>query len=1092
MISVAQIRKDLESFDYIKNDVGVDEKQLNNLKPEEAYLFIGIGGMSTWILHNLKSKLKKNIIGEDYKRVSFLAIDTDLSVEDEFLGFDESEILYLKGGDAVYNCTTPEMCPPEIREWIHPMHSSVIKRECSYGGFGTGCIRQASRMHLFYPRYFNLFHDKIMNLAKKVTADGAKKLNVYFLAGIAGGTGGGLLIDIGILTRYILSSGFPSLSYGNGGVNYRAFVLLPGNCGAKIIRGNENAYATLKELDYFMTIMDGDGRDEPYIIDYGVLKVTLENNIFDFCTLIDTTIGEADNRYYVASDYIVNVILNSIIFRDDFNYAYGDRKAEFLDCLLSGIDYRYRHLENMSQEIWPSEANYVYSLIGYSECVFPIGLINAYIMKKVCDHVYDIYWNHAKEIQPDTHDNNNDEIVDGFINKCGLKMMTILSSSTSEISANEKQLINSTIEHYACINGPWYMINLLNYANNRILNYIDEINNKKFIRFQKKKTLIEKYKNFLDYLSNLRINMFEVFILVLEQLRNVLENDSNILTDLDKYNDVFGNSCKWSLVDFTDNSSQQYYILKEYLDDKFSVERIERISNQFINHMIDKKEEWTGCSIDGQEIPKHFSPSKAILDFVQENISNVDDLNFEDIIARLFSFDEAKSEGVDIREINSTEKDNFGNEKSSKWLKNSSLLLMHELRERAQPLAHLNEAYEHNYKLSVVMIPQSCHHLRMEVNDTSVYSDAQVSCCYEDNKIIWYTIYCGIAPYMLDWTIEAEQDYEKEIDSRTVVGLHLCEAGENSGKNLPNLYPRTLWGKRMDYKESVREKKLADTIDSVLEDLKDKGLIKYDTFDLYSKYPWYIYLPKKTDYLNSESFFDLLDEEKQYKLDDFLDDSELFDKINIRFFHQKQGDFDDWFMAKCNVRKQLRLMNRILDSIPMINDFIKSIDIHNNIAKSFDLWKKRKNSFIKLLVLENISNDITEKYLFFDSRRRIWKLNIPDLSIDIKDENHLERKAQIIIKEYYAKCFIITIPEHIFEEIETYINNFIAGFSNDKYESFCLKKYYLKNHISDILNGEKRALYEFEYEEFIEELDYIEDGMARKIMRFYKELEREL
>lgn len=1094
MPSTSQITKNLESLDYAESGFGMVERHLKELVSDEAYLFIGIGGKGTMILSDLKKKMKKTIERDELEKVAYLAIDTDKAVENEMLGFETAEIFEYNSGDAVFNSTTPESCPPEIKEWINPMHSSTVRREAAYSGMGAGAVRQVSRVHLFYPTNYGILQDKLMNAARRATVGGAHKLNVYFFAGIAGGTGSGSIIDIGILTRDILTKGFPPL---NGSIYYRAYVLLPGACGfttnpVDIQKGNENAFAALKELDYFMTIMDGDGRDNPYVIDYGVSKVTLENNIFDFCTLIDNTSNVVESPEKVASSTVVNTIMNSIISNHGYVDAAGN-PGFMLDSFMSNVEKVNGLIGNKPQDIWPKEANYIYTIIGYSECIIPVGLINAYIMRRLYTNVHDVYWNHALEIDPDNPTDANLAVIDEFMEKCGLDVKTMLSSDSNQLSQGARDQVANMVDQYARYHGPWYMINVTNLANRRIESYYaSEVNGKLLTSQNKKNAAISKYNQVHSYFSDLNHNLFEVYKTVLEKFGEVLEKDAGILTDAQTHHDVFGSSFTWSLVDFTDKGSPQYELIKGYLDDMFNQEKINSLTGDFVNYLMDKREEWTGYGSDNQGGNNKFSPDKAILEFIKSYIKKVTDFTVEDLMTKIYSIKDAQKTGTDIRDVAATTEDENGNKIPTKWLKLTADLLTEDLRQKAKPMALLNATYTEGYKQSVVIVPENCSFLKQEIQNRVGGGETQVLSSSEEEKIIWYTLHYGIAPYMLDWTILAEQHYEKRM-ATSPVGLHLDEAGEENWRILPDLCPRTLWGKRNGYQGNDRERDIEDTIDSILEDLKEKGFVKKDDTDPDNKYPWYIYLPKKVDNLDINGLLGNLDEREEYELDDCINNGSMFDKIQVRFSHQETGSADDWKMAKMNVRKQILLMNRIKNVAPMLNDFKGALERHNEIARSLGIGKKRTSRFIDLLVLENKSDDSGKKYLNYDSRRKYWYISIPDENIDIKDEdNRLERKIQQESKEFYAREFIISIPEKMYSKIDRFVQKVLDDFTDDEYDEFESKKKDLKYQVKDIISGDAGAEFEFESDEFIEEFNDIEKGLADRVIDFYKDLLKQL
>lgn len=225
-------------------------------------LVLGLGGTGFDMLMRVKSEFRRRFEGEKFPdgseashppRTEYCEIDTQSSIGREVkygLRLDTGEFVDIGGsfdmikqaiGDRSY-----------VREWLD---QSLVKADIEQDG--AGCYRQVSRLALFYnyTQVRQALSGKLRVLAavNPEMAEKSKRISVKIMAGISGGTGSGLLLDIAYILRDIARQGGYS-------INIEAYLMMPdvtidhaaGEDTNKRKLYSINSYALLKELDYWM------------------------------------------------------------------------------------------------------------------------------------------------------------------------------------------------------------------------------------------------------------------------------------------------------------------------------------------------------------------------------------------------------------------------------------------------------------------------------------------------------------------------------------------------------------------------------------------------------------------------------------------------------------------------------------------------------------------------------------------------------------------------------------------------------------------------------------------------------------------------
>jgi hypothetical protein len=241
---------------------------------------------------------------------------------------------------------------------------------------GASGVRQAGRLLLF-----TKINQVVQTLERKIDAvmEGTgKRLYVFILTGLAGGTGSGCFLDISYITRGIIER-----KYGSSGVDkvsMLGYLFTPdvnlskrGLSSHTVEYIEKNGYAALKELDYWMNV---DERNERFKMKYGsLLSVNSPMPPFNLCHLISGKNLEGkwlENAY----DYCMNVTAENIT-----NFMVSEDKKSSEEFAIH--DYISNIRTNIAQMPKPYTANYQYNIIGASMAEIPLEEMTTYVGYKL-------------------------------------------------------------------------------------------------------------------------------------------------------------------------------------------------------------------------------------------------------------------------------------------------------------------------------------------------------------------------------------------------------------------------------------------------------------------------------------------------------------------------------------------------------------------------------------------------------------------------------------------------------------------------------------------------------------------------------------
>lgn len=216
-------------------------------------LIIGLGGTGSDMAATIKRTFQDRFElapGSDVPpRTKFMIFDTDIK-EQEKQGWSDNEFIHLKG---VFHKDALESWESD---WFDPEFSDPFGL---YKGDGAGVFRQVSRVFLFRNvaavlQKIRIAVNQLVALnAASLAANPNNKPRIYVLAGISGGTGSGLFLDLAYIIRH---------SFGNNNNAYElnCMLVMPDvtlqhhGLGNTILEDlyQTNGYAALKELDFWM------------------------------------------------------------------------------------------------------------------------------------------------------------------------------------------------------------------------------------------------------------------------------------------------------------------------------------------------------------------------------------------------------------------------------------------------------------------------------------------------------------------------------------------------------------------------------------------------------------------------------------------------------------------------------------------------------------------------------------------------------------------------------------------------------------------------------------------------------------------------
>lgn len=372
-----------EEFSKLK-DIRVFGKISHDDRFNGNLLIIGLGGVGSRTVCNLKGLLKDNITSDD--NIHFLMIDSDIpemeaTIEDskEHIGFNALEVIsiYRQNIENVLeNGIANNPIHPNLAKWMDPEFPAV-----TIGTDGAKGNRQIGRL-MFSNAYADirmLLFDKLEDIHENVESG---TMDVILVAGVAGGTGSGILSDVAYNIRaYGKAKKWNNLRI--GGCLLMPDVLFGNKQIAdnpeQISILNANGCATMKEVDYLMRLAD---KDDVYSFESTTHKMTIRENIFDSCMLVS---GKKDDQGYLpegvilmdTANFLYKLACNKYIGNNDVQ----DNRKLLRDVFFENENYAITNWKMEHDNELIKEANCYYKVVSEADYKIPIREI-----ENICEH----------------------------------------------------------------------------------------------------------------------------------------------------------------------------------------------------------------------------------------------------------------------------------------------------------------------------------------------------------------------------------------------------------------------------------------------------------------------------------------------------------------------------------------------------------------------------------------------------------------------------------------------------------------------------------------------------------------------------------
>lgn len=427
-------------------DLAVKEKL--DLKTQELMptIIIGLGGTGKEVMLRLRRQfVEKYGSIQEFPILSYLYIDTDNAPSEESGIARERDYLIndidFQPSEKIFNPVNPSdyiyriQDVPHIKEWL-----STTGEIAKLGTMNTGAgqIRPAARLAFFHnydeivakltSAKSRITDSKSINQVKdihKIKNVNTDKVNVYVITSVSGGTGSGMILDMGFLIRSIFRNQAVSSCY----------IVLP-----KIYQsyGKErvfaNGYAALKEFEYY-------NLKNPFEVSWKKNEHhKFQPGVYDDTYIIDgenaknLSLSDQNNKdiYKMLADTIFNDFSNS----DFANYKRGVR--------VNLVQYK--------QRLWPDDNSITdntfsrkYSSLGQATISYPIDRIVISCAYKLCEEIVNYYLTYAEGSQSEV----DNYLINEFLPELGLlESKNKFQLLDSLYRSGEKSSIQSNVKSF--------------------------------------------------------------------------------------------------------------------------------------------------------------------------------------------------------------------------------------------------------------------------------------------------------------------------------------------------------------------------------------------------------------------------------------------------------------------------------------------------------------------------------------------------------------------------------------------------------------------------------------------------------------------
>jgi len=361
---------------------------VDDIKSFVPTLVIGVGGTGLEVITRIRRLIVESYGSlANFPLISFLHIDTEQNykIKDPNMAGPALEAMEKFWSEVKLINAEAIVQQKNNYSWYHEWLPPELEPQQLVSQQGAGQIRACGRFSFFYNR--NNIQQKCQDARNRISKDYdvtiegqtfpvQPKLNIFVVASISGGTGSGMLIDLG----YSLKEWFQ----GENGLEITAIVPSPDafeGVGAGL-RLKENGYAALMELNYFYDV------NTEYKVQFGPFATDQITNKFppyDFMYIVETK----NQSMTVDIDQIREMMAQNIFL--DLVSDYSSYKRTVRDNIRSQItavnDQPLINRNNQNQPIGRSYPRNFYSF-GISTIEIPIYPIRKYLSSRLTSELY--------------------------------------------------------------------------------------------------------------------------------------------------------------------------------------------------------------------------------------------------------------------------------------------------------------------------------------------------------------------------------------------------------------------------------------------------------------------------------------------------------------------------------------------------------------------------------------------------------------------------------------------------------------------------------------------------------------------------------
>jgi hypothetical protein len=875
----ASVREHIQQLD-VSLGGGIVSEKIRVDTIDNPMLVIGIGGTGIDALLRLKYqvnrrfKLPSDSISKKKKEkpnnIEYLAFETN--EQDRYkkyngIGLDPvSEFVLLSNAEIGSLLQNRSTLPSYITDWLSP------ELLITDGISGASGVRQAGRLLLFTK--INQVVQTIEMKIKELSKGTNKRMTVFILTGLSGGTGSGCFLDISYIVRGIMEK-----EHGTAGVDkvsILGYLFTPdvnlSNSSINLQTSEyikKNGFAALKELDYWMNV---DERNERFKQQYGnILTVNSPMPPYNLCHLISAT--NLDGKLLEnAYDYTMNVTAENIT-----NFMANEDKQ-------SGEEFAiHDYISNIGTNIKGIHkqytANYTYNIIGASSAILPIEEMTTFLAYKV-----------FKKMEKMFPASPSQEEVETFANRIGLDMDSIHRKFNSLVPEpipgyeNSDRLSYANVIRQQAVNIDTELEQ--GYLSKARENYIKS-------KKQHPAELLEEFKEqirrvFLNpeqgpfFVSRLiftskghsLLNLIQSYIESLQErvyrkpmeindaaqvaaerladaksalLSKDRKKNAYISTKIDEYHLRADKECMEQMIDFykdihtmiNDENNKMYAIVTEILNALNSIFEkngdILTRGEETKDRQGNKTYYWNVVSVPDMakkiaEIMETKDGNDMIADFTKDLLDQSNRWVKEqdlDIITSISEFLSDKFGDLITKSMEDFLAIKYGEDESIETIIERKIAMA--LDEEAVPVFHLNNSVGNLVFPSwgFVSVPQKAPHIKKGVDNYKRTSVSGTRFTVKEsevkNRIFWLNTKNGIPLFVYTPLTSYEQSYERTIFEQEGIGRHLSQTANDNWSYLPSPIPEKSWG---DIYENARLKDYNRRIREMYLKAKEFGIIK--------------------------------------------------------------------------------------------------------------------------------------------------------------------------------------------------------------------------------------------------------------------------